>query len=84
MGVYTHWGGAENGGTGGDQGLYRPLPEKICTVHCDPSYNRLVSGRVAEYGTAPIQVMVGAAHPGYPGDKGGSGSSGGGGGTGEL
>ena len=34
----------------------------------------------AESGTAPIQVMVVAARPGYPGYKGGAGSSRGGGG----
>ena len=26
IGVYTHWGGAVNGGTGGDRGVYQPPP----------------------------------------------------------
>ena len=72
MGVYTHWGGASNGGTGGDRGVYQPPPEHGRTIHCEPFYHGLVSGGGEESGNAPIQEMMGAAHPVYPGDKGGA------------
>ena len=39
-----------------------------------------MSGGGAESETAPIQAMMGTAHPGYPKDKGGACSSRGGGG----
>ena len=77
MGVYTHWGGAENGGAGGDRGVYNPSPEHGRTLHCNSSYHGLVSGGGAEAGTAPIQGMVGVARSGYPGDNGRADSRGG-------
>ena len=33
IGVPTHWGGAGNGGTGGDWGIYNPPPENGHTIH---------------------------------------------------
>ena len=54
MGVYTHWGGSGNGGSGGDRGLYRPPQEHGLTVHCDLSYHGLVSDDGAKAETAPI------------------------------
>ena len=68
--VHTHWGGAGNGGTGGDWGIYCPPPEHGRTIHCYSYYHGLVFGGGAEDGNAPIQAMVGSAHPGYHGDKG--------------
>ena len=79
MGVYTHRGGAGNGGAGGDRGVYHPPPEQGCTVHCNSSYHGLLSGGGAEVGTAPIQAMVGAARSEYPGDNGGRATAKGGG-----
>ena len=79
MGVYTHWGGAENGGAGGDRGVYNPSPEHGRTLHCNSSYHGLVSGGGAEAGTAPIQAMLGASYSRYPGDKGGASRKRGGG-----
>ena len=76
MGVYTHWGGAVNGGAGGYQGVYCPPPEHGHTVHCNSYYHGLVSIGGAEDRTAPIQAMVVASHYGYPGDKDGERSSG--------
>ena len=80
VGVPTHWSGAGNGGTGGDRGLYRPLSEHGCAIHCDPSYHGLVFGGGAESRNLPIWVMVGSARPGYYEDKGRTGIHGGGGG----
>ena len=79
MGVPTHWDGDGNGGTGGDWGVYLPLPENGCTTHCDSYYHGLVFSSRAESRNAPIQAMVGSARPGYPGDTGGTCSSRGGG-----
>ena len=78
MSVPNHWGGAGNGGTGGDRGIYHPPLEQGLTIYCDLSYHGLVSGDGAESGNAPIQAMVGASRPGYPGDKGRACSSRGG------
>ena len=79
MGVPTHWGGAINGGTGGDWGIYRLLPEHGCAIHSDPSYHGLVSSSGAEVGNAPVQAMVGASCPGYHRDRVGEDSRRGGG-----
>ena len=65
VGVPTHWSGADNGGIGGDRGIYCPPPEHGRAIYCDPSYHRLMFGRGAESGNAPIQEMVGTARPEY-------------------
>ena len=82
MVVSNQWGGAGNGGTGVDWGIYLPPPEHVRTVHCGSSYPGLASGGRAEDGNALIQAMVGAARPGYPGGKGRTFSRVGGGGIG--
>ena len=64
MGVYTHQDGAENGGAGGDRGVYCLMLEHGRTVHCDLSYHRILYGGRAELRTTPIQAMVGAARSG--------------------
>ena len=71
MGVPTHLGGAGNGGTGGDQVIYRLPPEHGRGIHSYPSYHEFVFGGGVEASNVPIQAMVGAACPGYPGDQGG-------------
>ena len=68
--VYTHWGGAGNGGAGGDQDISFPQPEHRHSVKFNLSYHELVSRGGVEAGTTPIQQIVGEACPGYPGDKG--------------
>ena len=70
------WVCAGNGVAGGYWCLYCPLPEHGCTVHCDFSYNGLVSGGGAEAGTAPIQAMVVESRSVYPGDRDRAGSRG--------
>ena len=75
--VTTHWSGASNDGVGGDQGIYCLPPELGRTIHFDPSYHRLVFHDGADAGNAPIQEMMGTAHPGYHGDKGREGIRGG-------
>ena len=84
MGVPTHWGGADNSRGGVYWGVYRPPPEHGLTIYCNLSYHGLVSGGVAETGTATIKAMVGAACSGYPMDKSGACSSGGGKGDGDV
>ena len=37
MVVLTYWGGADNGGTGGYWGIYRPPSEYGCTIYYDLS-----------------------------------------------
>ena len=66
MVVTTHWGGAGNGGTIGDWGIYLPPTEHGHTIHCGSSYHELVSVIRAETGNSPIQAMVGAARSRYP------------------
>ena len=80
MGVLNHWGGAGNGGTAGDWGIYCPPPEHGRIIKFYSYYHGLVFGGEVEARNAPIQAMVGAVRLGYPGDKGGSCSSRGGGG----
>ena len=82
MGLYTHWYGAVSGGAVGDQGVYRLPPKHGHTVYCNSHYHGLVSRREAEYGTDPIQALVGSSDPGYPVDKDGVCSSRGGRGRG--
>ena len=80
QGVPTYWGGAGNGGTGGDRGIYLLPPEHGRAINCNPSDHGLVFGGGEEAGNLYFQAMVGAYRPGYHGDQGGSGSRGGGGG----
>ena len=79
MGISTHWGGAGDGGTRRDRGVYRPPPEYDRTIHCDSSYCGLVSGGGAEAGYAALVEMVGSARSRYPRGKSGACGSGDGG-----
>ena len=83
MGVPTHCGGAEKGGTGIDWGIYCLPPEHVCPVHRHLSYHGFVFGGRAEAWNVHIQVMVEAAHPVYHRDKGGQAAVEGGEETGE-
>ena len=71
MVVFTHWYGADNGGTRGDQGLYRLPPEHVRTINCEFSYHELVSGGIADAGNATIKEVVGSACSGYTRDNSG-------------
>ena len=72
MGISIHWCCSGNSGTIRDQGVYRPSPEHIYTIHYNSYYNLLVFISIVEAGDADLPEMVGSARSIYPRGKSGA------------